>query len=78
MRASRVARLKHGSSPGLCLDHHASGSNPFKSNDTSRRPALGAAFPSMIRFQLFPGLPFLMTVSYFQEMARVVQNAGWV
>jgi hypothetical protein len=28
--------------------------------------------------KLFPGLPFLMTVSYFLEMARVIQNGGWV
>jgi hypothetical protein len=28
--------------------------------------------------KLFPGLPFLTTVSYLQEMARVVGNGGWV
>jgi hypothetical protein len=28
--------------------------------------------------KVFPGLPFLMTVSYLQEMARVAQNGGWV
>ena len=28
--------------------------------------------------KLFPALPFLNTVSYFQEMARVVQDGGWV
>lgn len=28
--------------------------------------------------KLFPALPFLTTVSYFQEMARVVQDGGWV
>jgi hypothetical protein len=28
--------------------------------------------------KLFIGLPFLATVSYFEEMARVVQNGGWV
>lgn len=28
--------------------------------------------------KLFPALPFLTTVSYFQEMARVVEDGGWV
>jgi hypothetical protein len=28
--------------------------------------------------KLFPALPFLVTVSYFQEIARVVQRNGWV
>jgi len=28
--------------------------------------------------KLFPGLPFLTTMSYFQEMARVLQDGGWV
>jgi hypothetical protein len=28
--------------------------------------------------KVFPGLPFLTTVSYFEEMARVVQLDGWV
>jgi hypothetical protein len=28
--------------------------------------------------KVFPGLPFLCTVSYFQEMTRVVSDGGWV
>jgi len=28
--------------------------------------------------KLFPALPFLTTISYFQEMARVVEDGGWV
>jgi hypothetical protein len=28
--------------------------------------------------RVFPGVPFLCTVSYFQEMARVVRAGGWV
>jgi SAM-dependent methyltransferase len=28
--------------------------------------------------KLFPGLPFLIAVSYFQEMARVVRDGGWI
>jgi len=28
--------------------------------------------------KLFPALPFLMTVSYWEEMARVVEEGGWV
>jgi len=28
--------------------------------------------------KVFPGLPFLITASYFREMARVVRNGGWV
>ncbi len=28
--------------------------------------------------KVFPGLPFLTTVSYFGEMARVVRDGGWV
>jgi hypothetical protein len=28
--------------------------------------------------KLFPGLPFLTTVSYLQEMARIAKNRGWV
>jgi hypothetical protein len=28
--------------------------------------------------KVFPGLPFLMTASYFREMARVVRDGGWV
>ena len=28
--------------------------------------------------KLFPALPFLKTVSYLQEMARVVKDGGWV
>jgi SAM-dependent methyltransferase len=28
--------------------------------------------------KLFPGLPFLITASYFREMARVVRHGGWV
>ncbi len=28
--------------------------------------------------KLFPGLPFLVTVSYLQEMARVVRDGGWI
>jgi hypothetical protein len=28
--------------------------------------------------KVFPGAPFLCTVSYFREMARVVRDGGWV
>ena len=28
--------------------------------------------------KLFPGLPFLITVSYLQEMARIAKDGGWV
>lgn len=28
--------------------------------------------------KLFPGLPLLVTLSYFQEMARVVRDGGWI
>jgi hypothetical protein len=28
--------------------------------------------------KLFPGLPFLTTVSYLQEMARIAKSGGWV
>jgi hypothetical protein len=29
-------------------------------------------------YRLFPGLPFLITVSYFLEMARVARSGGWI
>jgi|SRR5579862_2162334 len=29
-------------------------------------------------YRLFPGLPFLNIVSYFQEMARVASDGGWI
>jgi len=54
------------------------GITPRKCNGVSLSETASDSVGLVQAHKLFPGLPFLTTVSYLQEMARVAQSGGWV